>query len=47
METLVNFDRSLFLFLNGMHSGFMDQVMWWAAERLSGYHFISYLQFIL
>lgn len=33
METLVNFDRNLFLFLNGMHSDFMDQVMWWSAER--------------
>jgi len=33
LETLVNFDRNLFLILNGMHSEFMDYVMFWAAER--------------
>ena len=33
METLINFDRNLFLILNGMHSDFMDIVMYWVAER--------------
>jgi undecaprenyl-diphosphatase len=33
IETLVNFDRNLFLILNGMHSTFMDAFMWWVADR--------------
>jgi len=33
LETLVNFDRSLFLFINSMNSEFMDSVMWWIADR--------------
>ncbi len=33
METLVNFDRSLFLIINSMNSEFMDSVMWWVADR--------------
>lgn len=33
IETLVNFDRNLFLFINSMHSEFMDAIMWWAADR--------------
>ena len=32
-ETFVNFDRNLFMALNSMHSGFMDTIMWWAADR--------------
>ncbi len=28
LETLINWDTDLFLFLNGMHSPFWDQVMW-------------------
>lgn len=33
IETLVNFDRNLFLFINSMHSEFMDAIMWWVADR--------------
>ena len=33
LETLVNFDRNLFLILNGMNSDFMDSVMFWVADR--------------
>jgi len=28
LETLINWDTNLFLFLNGIHSPFWDQVMW-------------------
>jgi undecaprenyl-diphosphatase len=33
IETLINLDRNLFLFINGMNSEFMDSVMWWVADR--------------
>src|SRR5688572_4314824 len=33
LETLVNFDRNLFLILNGMNSEFMDNVMFWVADK--------------
>ncbi|MBL7914006.1 MAG: undecaprenyl pyrophosphate phosphatase [Bacteroidetes bacterium ADurb.Bin397] len=32
-ETLVNFDRSLFLAINGWNAPFADQIMWWVADR--------------
>lgn len=33
IETLVNLDRNLFLFINSLHNDFMDVVMWWVADR--------------
>lgn len=35
IETLVNFDRDLFLALNGMNSPFMDTVMFWIAGKFT------------
>ncbi len=35
IETLVNFDRDLFLALNGMNSPFMDTVMFWVAGKFT------------
>lgn len=32
-DTLVNFDRNLFLILNDLHSPMLDSVMWWIADR--------------
>ena len=34
IETLVNFDRSLFLALNGFNSPFMDKFMFWVSDTL-------------
>lgn len=34
IETLVNFDRSLFLALNGFNSPFMDTIMLWVSDTL-------------
>ncbi len=33
IETLVNLDRNLFLFINSMHNEFFDSIMWWVADR--------------
>lgn len=33
IETLINFDRNLFLIINSLHSDFLDSVMFWIADR--------------
>jgi undecaprenyl-diphosphatase len=33
LDFLDHIDRIIFLFLNGLHSTFWDQVMWWISER--------------
>lgn len=33
LETLLNFDHNLFIFLNGLHTPFLDTVMWWIADK--------------
>jgi len=33
LDFLDHIDRTLFLFLNGLHSPFWDQVMWWISDR--------------
>lgn len=32
LETLLHLDQELFLFLNGMHNGFFDFVMFWVSQ---------------
>lgn len=34
LETLINWDTDLFLFLNGIHSPFWDRVMWMISGKL-------------
>lgn len=34
MEYLQSIDQELFLFLNGMHNAFFDQIMYWLSDRL-------------
>jgi undecaprenyl-diphosphatase len=33
-DTLVQFDKDLFLFFNGLHNSFFDQLMWWFSGKL-------------
>ena len=35
LEALQSIDTDLFLFLNGLHSPFWDQVMWWISEKVN------------
>lgn len=35
IEFLDSIDRAVFLFLNGLHSGFFDPVMWWISGKTS------------
>ncbi len=34
LETLLSIDRSLFFFLNGLHSSFVDPIMFWGTQSL-------------
>lgn len=34
INTIVNWDRELFLALNGAHNGFWDFIMWWSSDKL-------------
>lgn len=46
-ESLVNFDRNLFLALNSFYTPFMDSVMWWVADRFIWIPFYALLAFFL
>jgi undecaprenyl-diphosphatase len=46
LETLLSIDRSLFFFLNGLHSSFVDPIMFWGTQSLIWlplYLFLLYL----
>jgi undecaprenyl-diphosphatase len=43
LETLLNLDTKLFLFLNGLHSPFWDTVMWWISDKEFWYPFYAIL----
>lgn len=46
-ESLVNFDRNLFMAMNSIHSPFMDSVMWWVADRFFWIPFYAFLAWFL
>ena len=35
LETLLTFDQTVFLFLNGFHNPFFDGIMWWGTRTLT------------
>lgn len=39
LEFLNNIDTAFFLFLNGLHNPFFDEVMWWISQKSSWYPF--------
>lgn len=34
LDTLINFDKRLFIFLNSKHNSFFDPIMYWASDKL-------------
>lgn len=47
-ETLIQFDKEIFLTLNQLHSPFFDQLMWWISDKyiwIPLYVFLVYLIF--
>lgn len=47
IETLDQLDKSLFLFLNGLHSGGMDVVMYWVSHKYTWIPLYALLLFVL
>jgi len=47
MDTLINLDHDLFLFINGMHSAFTDMIMWWASMKLTWIPLYAFLAWFL
>lgn len=47
LELLKSIDRSLFLFLNGMHNGFFDFIMYWASDRFIWIPFYAFLLLVV
>jgi undecaprenyl-diphosphatase len=47
INTLNDWDTSLFLLLNGKHSGFFDVVMYWASDKLFWVPFYMWLFFMV
>lgn len=47
IETLLNWDTQLFLFLNDLRSSFWDQIMWWISEKEFWYPFYAVLIIVM
>jgi len=47
LETLLNWDTQLFLFLNELRSSFWDQIMWWISEKEFWYPFYAILIIVM
>ncbi len=43
IETLEQLDQQLFLFLNGLHNPFMDEVMYWISDKYFWFPFYALL----
>ncbi len=41
MDFLIQTDKSLFLYLNGINSPFFDKVMWVITSTWTGYHYMQ------
>lgn len=47
LDTLKEWDRELFLFINGHHNSFFDVIMYWASDKLFWIPFYAFLLFIV
>jgi undecaprenyl-diphosphatase len=47
LETLVNLDKSFFLLLNGLHTPWLDQVMYWVTQTLVWVPFYLFLLWLV
>jgi undecaprenyl-diphosphatase len=47
LEILDSIDRSLFIFLNGIHHPFFDFIMFWASDRFIWIPFYAFLIFLI
>jgi undecaprenyl-diphosphatase len=47
IEQLISWDKSLLLFLNGIHSDFSDFIMYWISARFTWFPFYLFLLFFV
>ena len=47
IEQIINWDKSLLLYLNGLHSPFWDFVMWWISDKLIWIPFYLFLVYLV
>ncbi len=47
METIENIDQHLFLLINGLHSEFLDSIMWWASDKFIWIPLYAWLAWVL
>lgn len=46
LEFLLELDKQAFLFLNGLHNGFFDFVMWWFSDKMIWVPFYLFLIYL-
>ncbi|MBD78352.1 MAG: phosphatase PAP2 family protein [Crocinitomicaceae bacterium] len=46
-DILIQYDRELFLFLNGMHNATFDWLMWWISDEIVWIPFYVFLLYLL
>ena len=47
IEQLINWDKSMLLFLNGMHNSFWDFMMYWVSYKFTWIPFYLFLLFLV
>ncbi|GAA0891172.1 phosphatase PAP2 family protein [Fulvivirga kasyanovii] len=47
LETLIELDKELFLFLNGLHTEALDQVMYWISDKLIWIPFYAWILYLI
>ena len=47
LETLIELDKELFLFLNGLHTEALDQVMYWVSDKLIWIPFYAWILYLI
>ena len=47
LETILNFDTNLFVFLNGLHNSTFDTIMYWVSDRYFWIPFYGFLVYLL
>ncbi|ELR70904.1 putative membrane-associated phospholipid phosphatase [Fulvivirga imtechensis AK7] len=47
LETLIELDKELFFFLNGLHTSWLDSIMFWVSDKLIWIPFYAWLLYLI
>lgn len=47
LETLIELDKELFFFLNGLHAEWLDHIMYWISDKLIWIPFYAWLLYLI